>query len=153
MDDVKILFLDVDGVLNYIGCDERLSDQHLARLRKIVEKTKCKIIISSTYKLSNQTMKFLWDNLENHGIQKKLYTIEKFSYTPDLIDFGCNRTEEITSTINDIKNNYNDKYKIISWIAIDDGDLSLSSQNFIKIDPNIGLSDDDVTNIINILNK
>jgi len=52
MENIRILFLDVDGVLNYYGCVNEFDNICLTNLYKIVKSTDCKIIISSTYKLS-----------------------------------------------------------------------------------------------------
>ena len=54
---IKILFLDVDGVLNcitpYIPSrnPHRLPTTHLHRLRQIVDQTKCKIVLSTSWRL------------------------------------------------------------------------------------------------------
>ena len=76
---VKLLFLDVDGVINYHKCKNEFDKKLLLKLYKIVKLTQCKIIISSTYRLENHSIKRLWNALENVEISKKniLYQIIK----------------------------------------------------------------------------
>jgi len=156
---IKIIFLDVDGVLNYTNCNCEFSKIHLNRLLRIIKNTNSKIIISSTYKLSSKSILLLWNTLENAGINRKTYCIEKYLHTPDLLDLSLTRTDEIISTINEI--NLDSDYNITSWVVIDDGNLSdmgsqinrnLIKNHFIKINPKTGLIDSDVERIIEILN-
>lgn len=54
---MKLIFLDIDGVLNYIGCSARsphgcwgVEHTKLKLLKNIVERTDAKIILTSTWK-------------------------------------------------------------------------------------------------------
>lgn len=49
----KIIFLDVDGVLNSLRCLERedLGREHLILFKAIVQSTKCETVLSSTWRL------------------------------------------------------------------------------------------------------
>ena len=55
---MRVIFLDVDGVLNYVYCEARapcgclgIEDAPLAVLRKIVDRTGAKIVLTSTWKM------------------------------------------------------------------------------------------------------
>ena len=71
---MKVIFLDIDGVLNlcYEGRDEygSLFHPHLVdNLRKIVEETGAKIVISSTWRFSGLVvMKEMWNKRELPGV-------------------------------------------------------------------------------------
>lgn len=54
---MKLIFLDIDGVLNYGGCKARsatgclgIEDEKVALLKQIVDRTGAKIVLSSTWK-------------------------------------------------------------------------------------------------------
>lgn len=70
---MKVIFLDIDGVLNlcYKGRDEygALFHPHLVEnLRKIIKETNAKIVISSTWRLSGlSVMKEMWKKRELPG--------------------------------------------------------------------------------------
>jgi hypothetical protein len=152
---MKVIFLDVDGVLNNNKCNERLSLDNLLVLKEIVNKTQCMIVISSTYKLMNSSMDYLWSVFEKLEIQRNIHTIKEFPSTFDLLDSGGDRSDEIMQTLYNIKKMYN----VYNWVAIDDGDLLNNNQsdklinNFVKINPQEGLTKILSLKIIEILNK
>jgi hypothetical protein len=56
---MKVLFLDVDGVLNYRGVFKPgnpmpICPKAWAMLRQVIEKTGCKIVLSSTWRLGDR---------------------------------------------------------------------------------------------------
>ncbi len=74
---MKILFLDVDGVLN--TRPGSLDDDKLDLLGHIVTKTGCKVVISSSWRTVNRMKVRLYRALWHHGI-------EVYSETPELAD-------------------------------------------------------------------
>ena len=52
--DVKLLFLDVDGVINtsamWPGAMTPMSDAHIMRIGRIIKETECKIVLSTTWR-------------------------------------------------------------------------------------------------------
>ena len=149
MENIRILFLDVDGVLNYHGCVNEFDNICLTNLYQIVKSTNCKIIISSTYKLSIESFNRLWNELEKYNILSSLYLLNNYKITPDLLDNNLDRSDEILNTINKIINDK--KYNIISWVAIDDSNLEKLNNNFLKINPKFGLTSEDSKNIIKLM--
>lgn len=156
---IKIIFLDVDGVLNNTNSKQEFNNTCFENLKKIIDETHAIIIISSTYKLEEQSMNRLWIELNKYGINKTNNYINKYKSTKDLMDYNLSRGDEILDTIKLIMNDNN--YTIVSWIVIDDGDLlnglnnfnkSLLENNFIKINNKFGLTYNDISKIINILN-
>lgn len=123
----KIIFLDIDGVLNVIGqgWDEfgQIFHKHFEdNLRWVIEETGAKIVLSSSWRLSGlKTMKNMWKKRELPG---------------DLIDItphikNAKRGEEIQFWLN---NNY-----ISNYVIIDDDTDMLDSQknNFVRTSENV----------------
>jgi len=60
---MRVIFLDVDGVLNHSGCPEWQSGDHrvldpecVRRVREICDRTGARIVVSSTWRLSSHGM-------------------------------------------------------------------------------------------------
>lgn len=85
---MKVLFLDVDGVLNYAGCIYRVKGTNMlgvdpkqvAMVRRIIRDTGCKVVLSSSWRLYKPDREY---------IKKKIDFID---ITPDhrgTTDRGC----------------------------------------------------------------
>lgn len=158
---MKVIFLDIDGVLNHDNwyVSKRYQDMQwdedneldidpdcAERINKICEQTGAKIVITSDWRIS-------WygtlTRLQRGGINTE-YVIDK---TPeflwiDIPGFDKSRGSEIETWINfnmDINQNY---------VIIDDRtDFKPGQQeHFIHINPYCGITDDDMNKAINILN-
>ena len=167
---MKILFLDIDGVLNSIDnlyvLNElstikgnfailndlygQLFDERCVRwLEYIILKTDCKIVISSTWKyLGLITLKKMW----------------KFRKLPgEIID--CTSNEVSSELLEQYKPKYNIEdrgYEIQQWIEIhkptqycivDDNSDMLEHQNFVQTNYKYGLTEEKSKEIIMILNS
>ena len=79
----KVIFLDVDGVLNHDGSEEDLDGLCLACLKQIVQKTGAKLVLTSSWKFY-----FLRgdENPTKNYIQKRLadFGMELYDIAPDL---------------------------------------------------------------------
>ena len=67
----KVIFLDVDGVLNSdrtLYEDISLEDDLILNLKELVHKTKAKIILSSSWRLSTEAVATLMDKLDKFGL-------------------------------------------------------------------------------------
>lgn len=125
----KILFLDVDGVLNTERSTKALglSRGPLMRLREIQRDTNCDIVLSSTWRKLDYAKKTLMKAFIEHGIRPWIGQTESFR--------GI-RGEEIQAWLAE----YGDtttRYAIVD----DDGDM-LESQlkHFFQTDPEYGLT-------------
>lgn len=163
----KIIFLDIDGVLNVIsqGRDEfgSLFHKHFEdNLRWIIEKTGAKIVISSTWRMNGlKFMKEMWlkRNLPGEVIDITPTEVDVVNRGTcefyDLVDRGF----EIQQWIDDHKD------EIESYCIIDDDNDMLPSQinNFIRtsnnkehedcVDVGYGLTKICSEKVIQILNK
>ena len=94
---MKVLFLDVDGVLN----NELLLETHgweaigetkLDLLKEIIDATEAKIVLSSTWRIDGGTRKVLVEKLETRTLQLFDQTIVLM---PKKMSMSVNRSDEI----------------------------------------------------------
>jgi hypothetical protein len=157
---MKVIFLDIDGVLNYtdwytseefqaLKCDENteldIDPKCAERINNICESTGAKIVITSDWRISwyGTLMR-----LQRGGINPE-YIIDK---TPELLwinipGFDKSRGSEIETWLNfhlDINN----------YVIIDDRTDFRKEQKkfFIHVNPKIGFTDAQMNKAINILN-
>lgn len=135
---VKYLFLDIDGVLNSSEDDftHNISDEKINLLKQIVEKTNCRVILSSSWRNMPQLKMAFCRQLAQHGI-------EVFSQTPYLPEKS--RVDEIRTFLSNNLRPENCPYAVI-----DDDNLDID--NFIRTDYNHGIQQSHVDKIIEILN-
>lgn len=177
---MKVLFLDIDGVLNsenWFGyrlyCiknnmfnevinfvntnDERIKyklsmidDRAIANLNRIIEETGCKVVLSSSWRSCVEAENTLTEYL----LKLKGFKYEFYDVTPRLWfnDFSTRRGEEIKFWLDKESENH----EIESFIILDDDYSDILPEqmnNFIHIDGQVGLTDKDVFAAIEILNK
>lgn len=148
---MKVIFLDVDGVLNnwatkeltpdkYIGIDDQLVEM----LSKIVKLTDAKLVLTSDWKDDWNLQKpdgiYLDNKLEKYGLKIIARTFESY---------GSRRGEGIRTYL---KENKVDKYVIIDDTDFMDFTNELE-ERFVNTDPALGLTIEDVQKAIKILNN
>lgn len=157
---MKIIFLDVDGVLNNRYTEETLlgyvfiSDEKIILLKELIDATKAEIVLTSTWRRGW----FYKDHCSSYNgeevwlfeaLQAKLqeYDIELMDYTEE---YG-HRGYEISEWLK----NHNDD-TIESYIVIDDMDgaeLRAHSAHFIQTDFSEGLTEYHIEEAIKLLNE
>ena len=158
---MKVIFLDVDGVLNsdvtvretkevpIIDGLLTVADSLIEKLAMIVHTCNAKIVLSSTwrkfrYKKYDDNHVNFYDLLE---MKLKNYAVEIYDVTE--ISLDNNRAAEIQNWLNSHKN-------IESFVILDD-EIHKVIPPFLKeaiaIDGYYGLTDKDVNDAINILNN
>ena len=177
---MKVLFLDIDGVLNsenWFGyrlyCiknnmfnevinfvntnDERIKyklsmidDRAIANLNRIIEETGCKVVLSSSWRSCVEAENTLTEYL----LKLKGFKYEFYDVTPRLwfSDFSIRRGEEIKLWMDKESENH----EIESFVILDDDYSDILPEqmnNFIHVDGQVGLTDKDVFTAIEILNK
>ena len=182
LQDIRVLFLDVDGVLNtydgFSGYDpkEFLKKEMTLRLKAIIEKTNCKIVLSSSWRLEDKDKKKLFTKIREqtedtlniyNDLDKKdnIYIGDTPDLDPDYDKMEESaRTEEILYFI---ENNLSTKngYNLTNWCAVDDlelGKLYSSNdgkftavpqfdQHFCNTTASEGITEDKMVEIIKIL--
>ena len=140
---MKVIFLDVDGVLNSAqdGYSIRLkTDSHLKILQYIVKETGAKIVLSSSWRIGFTPAS---KNLLNRF---KKYGLELMDCTPELSS-AC-RGDEIRKWLNDTE------YTVENFVILDDeaNMAEFTETNLIQTDTNVGLQKVEAVRCIKFLN-
>lgn len=159
----KIIFLDIDGVMNS-ELDWELKDREteenrtyniskrcISNLNYLIERTGAEVVMTSGRR--SHSMKDMQKIFEDCGFKGKI-----ISYTPDLRNssFKVLRGNEILQWIEDNKDYIGcSAYKYNKYVILDDDSDMLYCQkdNFIWIDPYLGLTNTTAYKAKNILNK
>lgn len=136
---MKILFLDVDGVLNHYGSKSLLaiSKPKLRLLRRVVNESGCYIVVSSTWRKLDHTRRRLIKRLGYSRLSVYDWTTVK------QIKIGQKRGDEIQIWLDDHPS-------ITNYVIVDDDSDFLPHQmpRFVKTDGNMGLTDANVDAIL-----
>lgn len=155
---MKVIFLDIDGVLNSRRYDARrdrdaltnIDETRLPLVRKIVDATGAKIVLSSSWRLDWEIDPALCRE-DGVYINEKFakYGLKIYGKTPYL-GICAERREEVKKWIADCTE------ELENFVIIDDyrfgwGELA---DNFVKTNPNfgLGLEEEHVQRAIEILN-
>lgn len=165
---MKVLFLDVDGVLNCSHTFQRrhnawketntpvkreefawplghLDEELVPRLNDIVEQSDCKIVISSSWRISAEFLYFGgW--LVHRGFKYPDAIIDR---TPSLPMLDNSRGEEIKAWL--VKHPEVTHYAILDDDVIDI--MPVHPYNVVETNGKEGLTDEKVKEAINLLNK
>lgn len=148
----KIIFLDIDGVLNGNDTDTfapsgaiGVSDNKISLLKNIIDATGAKIVLSSTWRYdrpSGKDYQYLRNKLSEHGISI-------YDYTPDI--HSPRRGMEISSWLAKHP-------EVDNWIVIDDIEFSDFGRNefyghLVITNPHCGLTEADIEKAIGIFNN
>lgn len=146
---MKIIFLDIDGVLNHEDFYKRrklgefeyplseLCPKTIANLNVLIAETGAKVVISSTWRLGRSAAE-IQVLLEGRG-----FTGEVIDCTPNLRGEGCLRGNEILKWVKDNKDLIGaDYYNFTDYVILDDDSDMLYWQrnNFLLIDCFVGLT-------------
>lgn len=160
---MKVIFLDIDGVLTSVNRRMKLDPDNIARLGKILEATEAKLVISSSWRRHKleDTIALLADTQEfNHGGVEFPYCDKIVGHTLRLYAF-CPADEEkhyLSARGLEIKRwlkDHAEKLGVTNYLILDDDSDMLLEQvrHFIKTDTYKGLSNKNVDKAIKILNS
>lgn len=150
-DKKKLIFLDVDGVLNSttywksLDEEEKYSMFHLDRnaikkLKRIVDKTGAEIVVSSTWRKFNEDMQMLVTRLSAYGLSV-------MGKTPVL--YNKERGDEISAWFES-----NPDFKDAVYVILDDdADMNVHMDRLVKTDYRYGLTDSKAEKAIEMLNE
>ena len=140
---MKVLFLDVDGVLNTYGSGGlyTLTRSKLRRLQTVVESTGCDIVLSSTWRKDWVALRKLKRKLHYRGI-KILDSTTKSYFKERQV-----RGDEIQLWL--------DNHTVERYAIVDDDSDMLDSQKpyFVQTNGEVGLTDLHVDRLIELLGE
>ena len=150
---MNTIFLDIDGVLNnaqtteyspagFIGIDDEL----LQNLAKVVKETESQIVLVSSWKE-------YWEKDGESADSDGIYIDEKMDEVGLIV---CDKTVDNWSNRGEGIYNYVKKHKIKNFVILDDEIFEDYAKfdlldNLYKIDSNLGITEDDIENIIKFL--
>ena len=139
---MKVIFLDVDGVLNsardYYSI-ELSTDSHLELLKELIDRTGAKIVLSSSWRMGLSIRGNLVQRLAD-------YNLEIYDTTPVLYFEGRKRGDEIRAWL--------DKHEdVVNFVILDDeSDMcEFTKTNLVKTDTNFGLKRKNIEKAVEIL--
>ena len=162
MDKQKIVFMDVDGILNYTqwyfsdrnpgnlyGQEGDIDPECVARILKVCEVTGAKIVLSSDWRINKGAI----SRLERAGFPKGLICDQ----TPELIwtcfnnvdSYDYSRGKEINLWLDAHQDTYD-------YVIIDDREDFTDEQkrlHFVHVNPYIGFTDKNMNEAIKILTR
>ena len=153
----KLIFLDIDGVLDTYKSHYMLDPVLMDRLGNILGRTGAWIVISSSWRCGNvpDTIEFMTDyDNPRVGSNPFPFTDRIVGITPilysiidDDIDRPATRGEEI--------NAYLKAHPCDNYVILDDCDEMLGDQrqHLVFVNDEIGLTDNDVEKAVSILNQ
>ena len=141
----KILFLDIDGVLNSYAVNygrkdwpECCYDPSLCRnLKQVLDETGAEIVVSSTWREETYLLDRFPIIFENWGIGHVpvgITTTDNLCFPRKMSDYTWherNRAMQIQQWVN--------QHKPAAWIAVDDLALPLPKEHFVRTNRNRGL--------------
>lgn len=153
----KLIFLDIDGVLDTYKSRYQLDPELMKRLGTLLERTGAKIVVSSSWRAMDVagTVEFMTDpDNPSVGSHPFPYTDKIVGVTPILfsiidgdIDRPATRGEEIAAFL---KENPCDNYVILD----DDRDMLPDQwEHFVPVNDEVGISNSDIEKAIRILSK
>ena len=151
----KLIFLDIDGVLNCISTKARcqgcigIDDLKVKLLKQIIDNTNAKIVLTSTWKTEwNKNLEecdYAGKYLNNKLKKQKLWILDKTE------DNGKNRGKGIYDWIK--------KYNVDNWLVLDDEIFKDYDEEIVRhwvktdfYDNNGGLQKNHIEKAIKILN-
>ena len=171
---MKVIFLDVDGVLNSqatLNVDESLEDSLILRLKKIVDATGAKLILSSSWREFYPAVRKLMNKLDKydmhlsgmtgHGVSKEFVAEKGFIPTKRYVYVDYNyetglREEAVYDRGAEIAWWLDKHTGVDSFVILDDDTYDIMPyypDNLVNTSYKTGLTDADVEKSIKILNK
>lgn len=142
---MDIIFLDVDGVLNNTKNEflnkDRLDKNCILNLKKLLDNTNIKIVLSSTWRFQEKKKYKLFEKMNELGIDVENRVIGETDNLKSI------RQNEILKWVTDNNN------KINRWVALDDFVLRIDPPNYHQINNYNGLTNNDIKIIKEYFNK
>lgn len=135
---MKVIFLDIDGVLN-TNSDREISSDKLKLLSELVSKTGADVVLSSSWRYG-------WNQLKLNQPGTRIYRLKQLLKNNGIVIkdiIGLDLTKSIQ-----IKN-YLNTNMISNYIVLDDEPIDIA--NLVKTNGNIGLTQSDCQKAFQLL--
>lgn len=156
-DIIKVIFLDIDGVLNFNGCRDKIgglyfvNDNRIKLLKEIIDATEAKIVLSSTWRIGWYDRDYGlhsphvedFNKLEEKLNESGITFISRTPMSPD----GY-RGKEIKSWLDNWNGDPVESFVIID----DDNDMKPFMDRLVQTSFNKGLQQKNVDKAIRLLN-
>ena len=170
---MKVIFLDCDGVLNSRNSlykDEALEDDLILRLKRIVNQTGAKLVLSSSWRIITSSVRKLMDKLDQFSMHLSSMTRSGVPLKY-IIDKGFTPTERYKDTVPDYDGarhdiTYDRGAEIAWWldhhkgvesfVILDDDSYDIKTyypEQLVKTNFDAGLTEEDAKKAIEILGK
>lgn len=154
---MRVIFLDIDGVLNFNGCRDKIggiyfvNDNKIKLLKEIIDRTDAKIVLSSTWRFGWFDRDYGMNTVHAEDftkLQEKLkeFGIEFLSRTPRTQE--GHRGNEIKQWLDKWNGEVVDKFIIID----DDSDMKPYMNRLVQTSFEHGLTQKDVERAVKMLN-
>lgn len=140
---MKIIFLDVDGVLNSESDSfdwNVQTDYHFELLKSLVDKTQAKIVLSSSWRKSQSNLKIIKSRLQE-------FDLEVYDITPCINSPDVRRGDEIRQWID------TQDISITSFVILDDNSdmCEYTNTNLVQTDVKVGFQKQDYEKALEVL--
>lgn len=145
MKDVRIVFLDFDGVLNFCGIFEKdFDEENVKNLNVILRRTDAKIVIISSWKV-RYTLAEMCIKLGQGGVVGEVLGVAKKDFKEVFDDNVASRSVREYEILMWLKEN-KDKYNKIDFIILDDMEFYYDKLKdfLVPVDGSKGLTSEDV---------
>ena len=135
---MKVIFLDIDGVLN-TNSDREISNDKLKLLSELVSKTGADVVLSSSWRYG-------WNQPEKNQPGTRIYNLKQLLKDNDIVikdTIGLDLTKSIQ-----IKN-YLSTNVINNYVVLDDEPID--SANLVQTDGDVGLTQSDCQKAAHLL--
>lgn len=159
---MKVLFLDVDGVLNSnrrsleISSGEYLDEEKVKLLSKIIRQTGAVVVLHSAWRFwFNETMEPMRKEASDFSSLLGKYEIRMYDKTPDFSTEEIKRTRKFSFVkADEILSWLNSHSNVENYIVLDDLNLhnELLAQHQIQTDSVEGLTEENVSQAVQMLN-
>lgn len=147
---MKVVFLDFDGVITTLKSKWRLDPEKMELVKRILDETGAKIVISSSWRLSTleDTLKDLSYPSKNPWVKSPFILAEYVVGVTELFSGRSHRGEEIDDYLNSHP-------EVTNYVILDDDRDMLEKQQdrFVHTDTYLGINEEDVTKAISILKQ
>jgi len=146
----RVIFLDVDGVIVLFSNRGEFDVGCMNELKRVVTSTNAKIVMSSNWKRSEESLAKLNKQLSHYGLQP-VYAVTPECEFQQSVAFS--RVKEIFQWLNEFPSANN--LTIASWVAVDDMDLQKEDDkmigHFVRTGREKGITPEKADAMINML--